>query len=163
MTVFRVPGVPPVPVVPSPPVHRPDPDAVPVPAVLAGVLGLVAAVLAALAGSFAVLVLASYEPAAAVVPLAVVALLLVGCHFAGALLLLCRRSGALLVLSSVPLAGLAALVLLGGVSPSLAAVPVGSGACAAAAAVLAVSSPVRRWTASRPGRVAPLHEQVRWL
>ncbi|WP_409332285.1 hypothetical protein [Trujillonella humicola] len=161
MTVFRVPGGPSVPVVPPPPVHRRDPDAVPVPALLAGVLGLLAAVLAALAGSFAVLLAASLGSAAAV-PLAVAAALLAGSSLAGALLLLCRRSGALLVLSCLPIAGLAALLLLGDVPASLAAVPVGSGTCAVVAAVLAASAPVRRWTAARPGRRAPLREEPRW-
>lgn len=132
-------------------------------AVLAGVLGLVGAVLAALAGSFVVLVVASFEPTAAVVPLALILLLVVRSHFAGALLLLCRRSGKLLVLSAVPLAAVGALLLSGDLSPSFTSVPVGSGACAAASAVLAASAPVRRWTATRPGRLAPLHEEVRWL
>jgi hypothetical protein len=45
----------------------------------------------------------------------------------------------------------------------LTAVPIGMGACAAGAAVLAGSSPVRTWIATRPGRRAPLHEEARWL
>jgi hypothetical protein len=76
--------------------------------VVAGVLGLVSAVLAVLIGSFVVLLWSSVEGSPAVGVALVVMPVGLG-HLAGAILVLCGRSPALLVITSLPLAGVAVL------------------------------------------------------
>ena len=173
MTVFRVPNGPrpsATPAPPAPPMPFPAPrapDAVPGQAVAAGLLGLASAVLSAVTGSVLVLLAAALEQDFAVLLAAVT--VLSGSHLAGAVLVLCRRPAWLLVATSVPLAGVGAVVLFAALSglafdgvDGTSGVPIGMGICATAAATLASSAAVRRWTASRPSGAAALRTVPRW-
>jgi hypothetical protein len=120
----------------------PPPTLTPPGAVVAGVLGMVSAVLALVIGSFLVWLWSSVEGSPAFGVAVVVMPIGVG-HLAGAILVLCGRSPALLVLTALPLAGVAVLqvVVTAGsvlVTPSLtSALPLLMGLTAGTAATLA--------------------------
>jgi hypothetical protein len=168
MTVFRVPdgaypvGFPVPPAASVPPAQPPSPPPTPGAALVAGVLGMVSAVLSLLVGSFWVLTWWSVEGTAfPAVWLATMVVLVCGGHFTGAILVLCGRSGGLLALTSLSLAGVAVLHVL--VIPAGASVlPLVMGLAAVAVGTLALTSAARGGrTVRRPGALA-LPEEPWW-